>query len=104
MQFVDNGFLKIHNNDSENALRTVVIGRNNWMFAGSASGGQASAVLTSLVQTCLSLGINPQEYLTDVLIRLPGTAHNKIDHLLPDQWKALRDQANEEPIVQPMSA
>jgi len=104
VQFVDNGFLKIHNNDSENALRPVVIGRNNWMFAGSASGGQASAVLTSLVQTCLALGINPEEYLTDVLIRLPGTPHTKIDHLLPDQWKALRDQAKMEPIVQPMSA
>ena len=104
MQFVDNAFLKIHNNDSENALRPVVIGRNNWMFAGSAAGGKASAVLTSLVQTCLSLGINPEEYLTDVLIRLPGTPHTKIDHLLPDQWKALRDQANKQPVVQPLSA
>jgi len=91
VQFIDHGFLKIHNNDSENALRPVVLGRNNWTFAGSAAGGQTSAVLTSLVQTCLSLDINPEEYLTDVLTRLPGTATSAIDQFLPDRWKSLRD-------------
>lgn len=92
-QFVDHGFLKIHNNDSENALRAVVLGRGNWLFAGSADGAENSAVLMSLVQTCLGLGINPEEYLTEVLTRLLGnpTSETQIDQFLPDKWKALRE-------------
>jgi len=89
-QFVDHGFLKIHNNDSENALRAVVKGRINWLFAGSTTGAENSAIVMSLVQTCIGLGINPEEYLTDVLARLPATPISQIDQFLPDRWQASR--------------
>jgi transposase len=91
-QFLDQGFLKAHNNDSENGLRPAVLGRKNWLFAGSVRGGKATATLMSLVQTCLRLGIEPFEYLTDVLTRLPSTPTSSIDQFLPDQWKLLRAQ------------
>lgn len=83
-----------------------MLGRANWTFAGSAAGAEASATMMSLIQTCLSLAINPEEYLTDVLTRLPGTPITQIDQFLPDRWKALREQASqcEESLSLPKSA
>ncbi|MCI0559748.1 MAG: transposase, partial [Nitrososphaera sp.] len=92
-QFLNHGFLKVHNNDSENGLRPVVLGRKNFLFAGSAAGGQTAAILTTFVQTCLRLDIEPFEYLKDVLTRLPGTPISQIDQFLPDRWKALKEQS-----------
>ena len=60
---------KIDNNVAERAMRPLAIGRKNWLFVGSMKGGQATAVLLSLVQTCRGLGINPREYLEDMMRR-----------------------------------
>jgi transposase len=89
--FLNHGSLKAHNNDCENALRPVVLGRGNWLFMGSADGGQSSAILMSFIQTCRRLNINSFEYLTDVLKRLPETPISQIDQFLPDRWKAARE-------------
>jgi transposase len=89
--FLNHGFLKIHNNDCENALRPVVLGRGNWLFMGSADGGQTAAILMTFIQTCRRLKIDSFEYLTDVLKRLPGTSISEIDQFLPDRWKAARE-------------
>lgn len=91
-QFLDHGFVKLHNNDSENALRAIVLGVKNHLFAGSAAGGQTTAILMTLVQTCRRLDIDPEEYLADVLERFPGTSHKDIEQFLPDLWKARRDK------------
>jgi hypothetical protein len=94
VQFLNYGFVKLHNNDSENALRAIVLGRRNWLFAGSASGGKASAILMTLVQTCRRLRIDPEEYLEDVLRRMPGCTKKELEQFLPDRWKALKDAAS----------
>jgi transposase len=90
-QFINHGFLKMHNNDCENGLRSVVLGRRNWLFMGSADGGQTAAILMTFVQTCRRLNIDCFEYLKDVLTRLPSTPTSEIDQFLPDRWKAARE-------------
>ncbi len=81
---------RLDNNVAERAIRPLAIGRKNWMFVGSENGGQASATILSLIQTCRNLGINPQEYLEDVLRRIMGYPARRIDELLPDLWLAAR--------------
>jgi hypothetical protein len=46
----------------------------------------------TLVQTCKRLDIDPEEYLADVLERMPATSHTKIEQFLPDVWKAQREK------------
>lgn len=81
-------------NVAERALRPLAIGRKNWLFFGSVGGGEAGAILLSLVQTCRGLGINPREYLEDVMRRIMSHNSQKLDELLPDQWLARRNNAS----------
>ena len=91
-RFLEEPALPIHNNTSERAMRHVVIGRKNWMFAGSAEGGRRAAVIYSIVATCQAHALNPFEYLRDVIDRLPRGEDPA--RLLPAPWKAAqRDQA-----------
>ena len=82
---------RLDNNVAERAIRPLTIGRKNWLFVGSEDGGRATATILSLVQTCRNLGINPQEYLEDVLRRIMGHPARKIHELLPDNWQAARN-------------
>ena len=77
---------RLDNNVAERALRPLAIGRKNWLFFGSMDGGEAAAVLLSLVQTCRGLQINPREYLEDLFRRFMGYPVNRLSELLPDQW------------------
>lgn len=85
-------FARLDNNVAERAVRPLAIGRKNWLFFGSPDGGEAGAILLSLVQTCRGLGINPREYLEDIFGRLMGHSAQKLYELLPDQWLASRKQ------------
>jgi len=91
--YLKNPDARLDNNPAERALRPLVIGRKNWLFVGSRDGGEATAALLSLVQTCRAIGINPQEYLDDVLRRLMGHQADRVAELLPDSWKAEKDKA-----------
>lgn len=75
---------------AERAHRPLAIGRKNWLFVGSLEGGQSTAVLLSLVQTCRGLGINPREYLEDIMRRFFSHPANKLWELLPDEWAKAR--------------
>lgn len=86
--YTDHAYARIDNNVAERAIRPLAIGRKNWMFVGSEKGGQAAAILLSLIQTCRGLGINPREYLEDVMRRIMGHPANNLRALLPDQWAA----------------
>jgi hypothetical protein len=81
---------RLDNNVAERAIRPLAIGRKNWLFFGSIEGGEAGAVILSLVQTCRGLGINPMEYLEDVMRRLMSHNAQKLHELLPDQWQLRR--------------
>jgi transposase len=85
--YLGNGILNIDNNTAERAMKTVVIGRKNWLFAGSHEGATNAAILYSLIETCKLNGINPFYYLQDVLKRLPTTLMKNLNELLPYNWK-----------------
>ena len=77
---------RLDNNIAERAVRPLAIGRKNWLFVGNKAGGEAAAVIFSLVQTCRGLGIPPRDYLENVMRRLMSHPINKLSELLPDQW------------------
>lgn len=82
-RYTEAGFLNIDNNASERALRAVAIGRKNYLFAGSDSGGRVAAVLYSVVGTCRRLGLDPFAYLRDLFAKGPFTPAGRIDECLP---------------------
>ena len=79
--------LSIDNNISERALRMVVIGRVNYMFAGSEAGAERAAIIYSLVAGCKMNGHDPFAYFNDVLKKISVWPADKIDELLPSNWK-----------------
>lgn len=86
MRYTDDGRADIDNNGAERALRTVAVGRKNWIFFGNERGGQTAAVLYSLIATCKEHGVNPLEYLRDVLLRIGKVSD--VRELTPYGWKA----------------
>jgi len=91
-RFLDDGRLCMSNNAAERALRCVAVGRKNWTFAGSDRGGCRAAAIYTLVETAKLNDIDPQAWLADVLARLPDHPVNRIDELLPWNWKHAREQ------------
>ena len=88
--YLKHPYARLDNNVAERAIRPLAIGRKNWLFVGNEEGGEASAVILSLVQTCRGLSINPRDYLEDVMRRLMSHPVNKLHELLPDQWSKAR--------------
>jgi transposase len=82
-RYRDDGRIEIDNNAAERALRGVALGRNNYLFMGSDSGGERAAAIYSLVETAKLNGLDPQAYLRDVLARIADHPINRIDELLP---------------------
>jgi uncharacterized Ntn-hydrolase superfamily protein len=80
------------NNAAERALRCIAVGRRNWTFAGSDRGGERAAAIYTLIQTAKLNGIDPQAWLADVLARIAETPIQRLDQLLPWNWRA-SDQA-----------
>jgi hypothetical protein len=87
--YLKNGLFEIDNNLVENSIRSPVVGRRRWLFIGHPDAGWRSAVIYSLIISCRRRGINPQEYLTDVLGRLPSMNITQIGELLPGNWKPI---------------
>jgi transposase len=83
--FIEDGELKADNNKAERALRSLAVGRKNWLFVGSYAGGKRAAILCSLLASCKQHNVNPLDYLTDVLNKLCA-GDGDVDLLLPDRW------------------
>jgi len=94
--FIKDAELALDNNVSERALRAIAIGRKNFLFVGTDRAGENLGVLQSLVATCEANGVNPQEYLADMLIRIQSHPNSRIDELLPQHWNALKAGPTEE--------
>jgi hypothetical protein len=89
LRYCDNGHLEIDNNAAERALRAVALGRKNYLFAGSDSGGERAASIYSLIGTAKLNGLDPEAYLRDVLTRIADHPINRIQDLLP--WNVSPD-------------
>src|ERR1700744_695803 len=83
--YCEDGTLEIDNNIAENALRCVSLGRKNFLFAGSDSGGERAAAMYALIGTCALNDIDPRAYLEYVLTHIADHKINRIDELLP--WR-----------------
>jgi transposase len=81
--FVDDGRVEMDNNAAERALRTVAIGRKNYLFAGSDNGGERAAAIYSLLGSAKLNGIDPEAYMIAVLRRIADHPINRIAELLP---------------------
>jgi transposase len=86
-RFLDDARLKLDNNIAERQLRRVAVGRKNWLFAGSDNGAERSCVLYSLLATCKLHGVNPFEYLRDVIMRVSSHPARDVLELSPKGWK-----------------
>ena len=84
--YLHNGHVEIDNNLMENAIRPSAVGKKNWLHIGSPEAGQKSAIIYSLTETCRRYGIEPYEYLVDVLTRLPTTTNWEAHRLVPSNW------------------
>jgi len=86
LRYLQDGRYEIDNNLIENQMRPIALGRKNYLFAGSHDGAKRAAVIYSLLNTAKLNGINPFEYLRDLLRRVhtPGVS---IHELLPHTWK-----------------
>lgn len=87
-RYIDDGRLEISNNAAENAIRPVALGRKNWLFAGSDSGGERAAVFYTLIRTARLNGHDPEAYLRKVLTRIGEHPINRLSELLP--WNIAR--------------
>ena len=86
--YIDHPFLEIDNNLVENAIRPTVIGRKNYLFSGSHESAQRAAMFYSFFGSCKMNDVNPQEWLANVLVKLPDTKTSELYKLLPNYWKA----------------
>ena len=85
---VEHGQTQLDNNLVENAVRPTAVGKKNWLFVGHPGAGQRSAILYSIIVSCLRHGVEPLAYLRDVLSRLPAmTNQDDLDPLLPSHWQ-----------------
>lgn len=80
---------RIDNNLVENDVRPAAVGRKRWLFIGHPNAGWRSAVIYTIIQSARRRGLDPQEYLTDVLSRLPNMKNTELHELLPGNWKPL---------------
>lgn len=87
--FLEDGRVAIDNNAAERAIKPVVLGRKNFLFAGSDAGGETLADAMTLIETAKFSGLDPQAYLADVLARINDHKINRLDELLPWNWVAL---------------
>lgn len=90
VRFRDDGQIEIDNNLVENAIRPTAIGKKNWLFIGHPEAGDRSAIIYTILENCKKLGINPQEYLYNVLSRLPSMTNHQTHELTPANWLAAK--------------
>jgi len=91
-RYLDNARLPMDNNETEQLMKQVALGRKNWLFAGSVLGGERSAGFLTLVSSAHRNDLDVWVYVNDVLEQLlAGTTD--YEPLLPWNWAALHPEA-----------
>jgi transposase len=85
--FLAHGDVPLHNNLSELLLRQPIVGRKNWLFAGSEGGALAAADWFSLIASCRMQRVDPWRYLYDVFGRLADYPSQRVHELTPLNWR-----------------
>ena len=91
-RFIGDGRLEIDNNIAERSLRSIAIGRKNWLFAGSKAGGERAAAIYTVIETCKMNGVGPQAYIADVIAKIAADwSASRWDELMPWNWQSHTD-------------
>ena len=89
VRYVDYGIAPLDNNLAENAIRPFVVGRKNWLFAGTPEGAQSSAAIYSLIETAKASGLDVYQYLRYLFENIPfARSEDDYWNLLPQQLTA----------------
>ena len=88
-RFLGDGRICLSNNAAERGVRGIALGRKSWLFCGSDRGGERAAIMYSLIVTAKMNDIDPQAWLADVLARIAEHPVQKLDELLPWNWRQL---------------
>ena len=91
--YLGDGRVEIDNNLVENSIRPTAIGKKNWLFVGEADAGQTAAIIYTVIECCRRRGIDPYEYLRDVLTRLPSMTNRQVKDITPAAWAQARQRA-----------
>jgi transposase len=97
VRFLADGRICLSNNAAERAIRGIAVGRRNWTFCGSDTGGQRAAVMYTLIGSAKLNEVDPRAWLADVLARIADHPARHIAALLPWNWKA--DRAQQQPLA-----
>jgi transposase len=82
-RYLDVGRIEIDNNSAERSVRSIAIGRKNFLFLGSDLGGECAATMYSLIGSAKLNAINPEAYLRHVLSVIADYPANRVAELLP---------------------
>jgi transposase len=85
----------IDNNAAERSMRPMCLGRKNWLFAGSDSGGERAAAAYSLIETAKLNGLDPEHYLRQVLTKIADHPVKRVDELLPWNLNGIRPKLDQ---------
>ncbi len=83
MRFLENSKLELTNNAAERAVKPVVIGRKNFLFANTEKGAEAAAVLYSIIETAKANILKPYQYLKWFFERIRNVDFNSFEDFLP---------------------
>ena len=89
------GRVCIDNNAAERSMRPMTLGRKNWLFAGSDSGGERAAAIYTLTETAKLNGIDPEDYLTKVLACIADYPVKRVHELLPWNLAGVRQRLDQ---------
>jgi transposase len=94
-RFLEDGRLNLDNNLCELQIRSLAVGRKNYLYAGSDAGAERAATCYTVLRTCALHGVDPEAYLKDVLDKLAsGWPKSRMKELLPDAWAKARASPN----------
>src|SRR5205814_200375 len=82
-RYTDDGLLEIDNSAAERALRAVALGRKNFLFAGSDSGGERATAMYTLICSGKLNGLDPEPHLPTLPARIADHPVSQIHDLLP---------------------
>lgn len=102
VRYTEDGHLEIDNNIAERSVRGSCVGKKNYLFFGSDSGGERAAIAYSLIETCKLNHIDPQRYLQYVLERIADHPINRVEELLP--WNVADKLNQPDQVTQALAA
>jgi hypothetical protein len=94
--FLEDGRICLTNNAAERALRGFALGRKSWLFAGSERGAERAAFMATMISTARLNDVDPQAWLADVLARINDLPINRLDELLPWNWRPAESFADKD--------